>query len=124
MLRLFISLFLFYTLFACSSATLDSEIEANNWFAIGNYDASHGYSEKNKKKLQKMSDKFAGSEANYGAYLAGYEEALLVYCEPQNAYLLGVTGKPYHNVCDRYPRGWAFHQDWISGRKSRAGSIF
>jgi len=108
---------------ACTSLKQENEIKAGNWFALGKYDASQGYIEKSKNKLKKMSDENLSSEINYGAYLAGYEEALLIYCEPQNAYILGVTGQPYHNICDRYPRGWAFYEDWINGRNSRAGSM-
>ena len=109
------------SLLACTSATVKNEVKANNWFSIGEYDASHGYIEKSKNDLQKMSQKISHSSADYGAYLAGYEQSLDIYCEPKNAYILGVKGLPYHNVCDRYPRGWAFYQDWISGRKISSG---
>ena len=124
MKRLLLLVALASSLFACTSVTVQNEIKANNWFAIGEYDASHGYIEKSKNELQKMSQQFSGSNADYGAYLAGYEQSLLIYCEPQNAYILGVKGLPYHNICDRFPQGWAFYQDWISGRKSQAGSMF
>ena len=128
MQRFLIIMGLAITLFSCTSIQVKNDIKNhitnNNWFAIGEYDASNGYIEKSKKALTKMSLDVLDAKVNYSAYLAGYEQSLVIYCEPANAYILGVKGLPYHNVCDRYARGWAFYQDWLSGRKSQAGSMF
>ncbi|WP_022940056.1 DUF2799 domain-containing protein [Psychromonas hadalis] len=124
MQRFIITASLSLALFSCTSTTVQNEIKTGNWFAVGEYDAGNGFIEKSEKNLQKMSARFSEKKVNYGAYLAGYEQALLFYCEPKNAYILGAKGLTYRNICDRYPRGWAFYQDWISGRQSRAASMF
>lgn len=123
LMRQLLLLILPFALFSCTSATVQHKIESGNWFAVGEYDASNGFVQKSENKLNRMSATYGENKVDYDAYLAGYEEALLIYCEPENAFLLGVTGKPYHNICDRFPRGWIFYQDWLSGRESQAGSM-
>lgn len=123
MLRILLMLLLPFALFACTTTEIQDQVKAKNWFAVGKYDASHGFIEKSEKNLQKLSDKFADKSINYAEYLKGYKQALDSYCDIENAYILGVQGMTYRNICDRYPHGWAFYQDWISGRNSRAASM-
>ncbi|WP_028862609.1 DUF2799 domain-containing protein [Psychromonas aquimarina] len=112
------------SLFACTSAQIQHAVNSDNWQAVGQYDGENGLHEKSLSELQKLSVEFARGAVDYAAYQAGYEQALQLYCQPKNAFIYGVKRQSYPYACDRYPHGWAFYQDWLSGRHSRAGSIF
>ncbi len=99
-------------------------ISSNNWQAVGQYDGENGLNEKTLSALQKLSDKFASGTVDYESYQGSYEKALSLYCQPNNAYIYGVKRQPYPYACNRYSHGWAFYQDWLSGRHSQAASIF
>lgn len=104
---------------ACTSHQVRQQIQQGDWFAVGESDASNGYIEESKAHLEKTNDKYNEEKLDYDAYLAGYEKALSVYCEPQNAYTLALLGQPYYRICDRYPHGWTFYQDWWNTKNAR-----
>jgi hypothetical protein len=109
-------------LFSCSSIPTEtqSDIESNNWQAVGEYDGSNGLLEKSEVDLQALSDQFNGGNVSYSAYQSSYLAAVTIYCEPKNANMLGMLGKPYLGVCERFPNGVFFRQDWLNAKTSNS----
>lgn len=123
MLKTYLILPLTVLLFSCSTLTPESQafIETSNWQAIGDLDGSEGIPEQSQSNLQALSDEFGGGKVDYKQYQDSYLKAVTVYCKPTNASMLGIRGKPYFHVCDRFPNGIFFYQDWrsASGKHSK-----
>ncbi len=122
MFKLFLVLPFTLFLFACASISPESEgyIQANNWQAIGEYDGAEGLPEKSKAQLQALSDEYDAGVVDYTQYQDSYLTAVTVYCEPTNARMLAVLGKPYFGVCERFPNGLFFYQDWLNAKRDSA----
>lgn len=120
MLKNFIILSLSLLLISCVSTSNETQdfVAANDWSAIGNIDGSEGTPEKSEMQLQAFSDKYKGEKVDYKQYQDSYLAAVTVYCEPNNARMLAVLGKPYYHACDRFPNGVFFYQDWINATRS------
>ena len=105
-------------LFACSMLPSESQnyIQVGNWQALGNFEGSEGLPEKSQQKLQALSDEYGSGAVAYEQYQESYLAAVTVYCEPNNARMLGKLGKPYLHVCERFPNGLFFYQDWLSAK--------
>ena len=107
-------------LFSCTSSKMKQEITVGNWFAVGEFDGNAGFIKKSEASLQKLNSKYSEKELNYTAYLDGYEQAIQLYCQPKNGYVVGAQGLPYRNVCSKLPSGNEFYQEWLRGRASKA----
>lgn len=114
-----------FLLSACTMPQVIESVKANNWQDLGTFDGENGFIKRTPKQLKALSTQYADADADADskAYSLSYEEALKEYCQPRNAYILGVVGKPYHGVCQKFQHGWSFYQDWVSGRHSQAGSL-
>lgn len=119
----FLFVFSMLLLSACTSKQVIQSVSNNDWKALGNYDGSNGFIEKSEQALNKLNQEYGSEALDLTAYLTSYQLALDEYCKPNNAYILGVMGKPYFGVCEQYPNGWSFREDWVSGRHSQAGSL-
>ncbi|CAH8196808.1 DUF2799 domain-containing protein [Vibrio aestuarianus] len=106
-----ILLLLTFVLFGCAVQPTPTTSVNSDWLQFGLQQGERG--------LLKLSvEKLATSDELYLAYSDGYEQGRAMYCQ-QNAYILGVIGKPYLGVCDK--DNVFFQQDYISGRQSTAG---
>lgn len=112
-----------FTLAGCASPQVINAVAINDWTALGKFDGENGFNERSLASQLKLSNQYSDGSTNHDAYIKSYEKALTLYCSPHNAYLLGVMGKPYQGICDRYPHGWAFRQDYVSGKHSQAGRL-
>lgn len=115
-LILFLSIFLF----ACTTTPLEvqNEVESGDWGKIGTYDGSNGYIEKTLSDLQELSKKYDGKKVDLALYQSSYLAAVTIYCKSDNATKIGLLGEPYRHVCDRFPNGQFFYQDWLSAKES------
>ncbi|WP_038175266.1 MULTISPECIES: DUF2799 domain-containing protein [Vibrio] len=103
----------------CSTQPPPMSNAAQDWIDYGQLRAENGWLKQSQSKLTKLdSDGYLTPEL-YMAYENGYEQGRATYCA-QNAYMLGVTGKPYQGICDKLDP--FFQQDYMSGRSSTAGS--
>ena len=112
MLRPLLIVLLSIALLACTSKQVKNEISASNWQAVGEYHGTIGLKEYSLAQLQVLSDKYGNGEVDYPLYLQSYEKGLIIYCQPEHAIQLGAEGKGYDGVCDRFPHGDIFRQDW------------
>lgn len=112
-----------FLLSACTAPQVIDSVKENNWQSLGQFDGENGFAQRTPEQLDKLSKKYGDGDTNNDTYKLYYEKALKEYCQPNNAYMLGVLDKPYIGVCDKFPNGWFFYQDWISGRESQAGSL-
>ncbi|MCZ4295678.1 DUF2799 domain-containing protein [Vibrio sinaloensis] len=105
----------------CASQPTPLSSVESDWFNYGLSRGDKGYIQQSEKQLAKLDSGSFFNQALYDAYTKGYEQGRLNYCG-QNAYMLGVRGRPYQGVCDQLDP--FFSQDYMSGRNSTAGSIF
>lgn len=91
----------------------------SDWSDYGKQRAEQGFLKQSEAKLAMLDQGGVFNQGLYVAYSNGYEQGRAEYCS-QNAYMLGVTGKPYLGICERIDP--FFQQDYMSGRNSTAGS--
>lgn len=108
-------------LVGCASQPTPLSSAQGEWFDYGEVRGGKGYHPQSKRQLAKLDQHRYLNQELYAAYTMGYEQGRQSYCE-QNAYMLGVKGRPYRGVCDQINP--FFKQDYQSGRNSRAGSMF
>jgi hypothetical protein len=105
---------------ACSSTPPPTSNVDSDWNAFGYERAMKGWIVQSESKLTKLSEGKMVSDANYQAYIAGYNKGQEEYCD-QSAYMLGVVGKQYNGICDNTDP--FFRQDYINGMHSTAGGM-
>ncbi len=80
-------------------ATLSETDCANgDWFAIGATDARYGHTSDRLAEHRQACSKY-GLGVDPQAYAAGYQEGLMAYCTPRQAFALGHDGHAYPNQC-------------------------
>lgn len=80
-------------------ATLsEGQCYTGDWFGIGNVDARSGYTS---DRLQQHNQACAeyGISLDTNEYYAGYEEGLIAFCVPSEAFALGRRGASYYGQC-------------------------
>lgn len=120
MLRLVLVTMLSIGLFSCTSTTVKNHIADGNWFAVGEFESTQGYSKKSEAKLQDINVKLSTNKVNYSEYLKGYQHGLIEYCTPSKAYIRGAQGFPYRYLCKDFPNAAMIYSEWKSGRASKA----
>ena len=123
MLKHLFLLLLLINLFSCTYSQVKNIVTEDNWLALGEYQGEKGGIEHTLNELQALSDKYSNGEVDYSAYQQGYEKALIIYCQPQNAFQLGISGKHYNGVCERFPHGNEFRGDWEMAEKAKSGGM-
>jgi hypothetical protein len=100
-------------LFISSCATLsEKDCKNGNWKAIGLRDGSNGLPKSRLEAHQKACSDY-GVTIDSSLYFAGRTEGLKRYCQPENGYRMGETGKHYHNVCTSKK----FYENYRLGKK-------
>ena len=105
---------------ACSSTPPPTSNVESDWQAFGYERAMKGWVVQSESKLTKLAEGKMVSDANFQAYVTGYNKGQEEYCS-QSAYILGVVGKQYNGICDEFDP--FFRQDYVSGMQSTAGGM-
>lgn len=105
----------------CTAQPVPMSSVAADWASYGQQRAEQGFVKQSEAKLAKLDQDGVLNPDLYLAYSNGYEQGRTAYCA-QNAYMLGVMGKPYRGICDRLDP--FYQQDYASGRGSTAGRAF
>jgi hypothetical protein len=80
-------------------ATLSREdCSRGDWASLGINDGRTGEPSSRLDEHQKACMEY-GIAVNQEAYLTGREQGLQDYCQLDNAFQIGLSGKPYHHVC-------------------------
>jgi len=84
---------------ACASNSVsESQCIAGDWQTIGYRDGVNGYRSTELLEHQNACVKH-GVIPDRAAYMAGWEQGVREYCEPNNGYDVGERGYGYNNVC-------------------------
>ena len=85
-------------------ATLsESQCVASDWQSIGYRDGMNGTHHSQLFKHQNACVKH-GVTPDREAYMAGWNEGVVQYCQPANGFAAGERGSAYANVCPEYRR--------------------
>jgi hypothetical protein len=80
-------------------ATLsEGQCYTGDWFGIGNVDARTGYTSDRLSQHNEACAEF-GISLEPDAYYAGYQEGLIAFCVPSEAFALGRRGASYYGQC-------------------------
>ncbi|MGL0815768.1 DUF2799 domain-containing protein [Vibrio vulnificus] len=104
----------------CVQTPLPQSEQALDWHTFGVESALEGKMALSEARLLKLAEPRNLSANLLASYQAGYQEGKQQYCQ-QNAYMLGVIGKPYYGICDDVDP--FFKQDYLSGKMSTAGGL-
>ena len=104
------------TLSLSGCATLsESQCLANDWQTVGYRDGMSGTQSSQLLKHQNACVKH-GVVPDRNAYLAGWEEGVEQYCQPDNGFNAGERGTSYPNVCPDHLKD-SFYEAYQDGRK-------
>ncbi|HAS6349287.1 DUF2799 domain-containing protein [Vibrio sp. IRLE0018] len=107
-------------LVGCVQTPLPQSEQVSDWHRFGEETALDGKLALSEARLLKLAQPRELSTSLLTSYQMGYQEGKQQYCQ-QNAYLLGVIGKPYYGICDDVDP--FFKQDYVSGQMSTAGGL-
>lgn len=80
-------------------ATLsEGQCYTGDWFGIGNVDARSGYTSDRLNQHNEACGEF-GISLDPDEYYAGYQEGLIAFCVPAEAFALGRRGASYYGQC-------------------------
>ena len=99
----------------CVSPPLPELYSVETWQNYGQDRAEQGQTFQSQDKLVSLSEPKPFTDEMFQAYQVGYQEGKQNYCS-QNAYVLGLIGKPYHGICDDINP--FFQNDYANGRRS------
>ncbi len=116
-----VPIILFGFLTACSSTAEVTKSTDSDWGGVAQKDVNNGFPERSQEALLKLSKQTEISVEDYQAYKSAYQEALVEYCEIENAFKLGIANKPYTNACEKFEHGAEFKRRWDAGRRAFTG---
>lgn len=102
------------TLSGCATLS-ESQCLANDWQTVGYRDGMSGTQSSQLLKHQNACVKH-GVVPDRNAYLAGWEEGVEQYCQPDNGFNAGERGTSYPNVCPDHLKD-SFYEAYQDGRK-------
>jgi len=98
----------------CASLS-ESQCIASDWQSVGYRDGLAGTGSSQILKHQNACVKH-GTIPDREAYLAGWNEGVAQYCQPQNGFNAGERGASYKSVCPEYMKD-AFYAAYQEGRR-------
>jgi hypothetical protein len=101
-------------LYGCATMN-QSECQTADWRTIGYEDGAAGYPAERIADHRRACAKY-GISPNLDAYEAGRAQGLVTYCQPSNAFQVGVNGGGYGGVCPA-PMDSAFRAAFQSGHE-------
>ncbi|WP_234495313.1 DUF2799 domain-containing protein [Vibrio maritimus] len=102
---------IFLLIAGCTSTNFPTDGSVDSWNQFGYVEAKKGYSKKDQDYLQ------LSEQTLFDAYSKGYEKGRAEFCE-QDAYKLGIMGKPYTGICDELD--WRFRMRYNDGRSNQS----
>ncbi|WP_017930197.1 DUF2799 domain-containing protein [Robiginitomaculum antarcticum] len=99
---------------ACASIS-ESECAAGNWQDLGYRDGLNGVSRSQIAEYSTTCSEY-GLDTDSRAYERGYERGLALYCVPEKAYDMGVSGMAYTGICAGTLTGDDFRIAYEDGR--------
>ncbi len=102
------------TLPGCATLS-ESQCLANDWQTVGYRDGMSGIQSSQLLKHQNACVKH-GIVPDRNAYLAGWEEGVAQYCQPNNGFNAGERGASYSNVCPDNLKD-SFYEAYQDGRR-------
>ena len=105
-------------LVGCSSSQVESYSEAQDWTGLAQYDVEMGHYERSDSALSQLG---AVDSTQQKAYREAYATHVETYCDPKNAFRVGLLGKPKNYVCiDGTARGNTYEKNWETGREGNS----
>lgn len=98
----------------CASLS-ESQCIAGDWQTVGMRDGLAGQHSAHLLNHQNACVKH-GVVPDRQAYLAGWEQGVRQYCQPDNGFVVGERGAGYNNVCPAHLQG-AFQEAYEEGRQ-------
>ncbi len=95
----------------CAATNLPTDGSTESWSQFGYEEGQKGFIKKDQEWLELK------EESLFAAYSDGYEKGREEYCS-QDAYKLGIMGKPYAGVCDELD--WRFRMRYNDGRSNQS----
>ncbi|WED22408.1 DUF2799 domain-containing protein [Vibrio sp. JC009] len=108
MKTIFVGLLAVLLLSGCAAGPEDLANQGD-WHEIGYRDGIKGQPPRGYSKLQEL------GEANLSQYDDGYLEGVKVYCNPDFAYQIGLSGQHYEGVCEGTEHAQKFRMEWQRG---------
>lgn len=105
-------------LLLAACAGLDSTaslVEDNNWIQLGQQDGLRGVPQRSPKEINALAAKYDASKISYNNYEEGYLAGIDRYCNPSQAYQIGLDGNQYFGVCESHVDGQRFRMEWRRG---------
>ncbi|USD41689.1 DUF2799 domain-containing protein [Vibrio sp. SCSIO 43135] len=93
----------------CVSTSQEDLAQEGDWRQIGYQDGIRGHTERSFSQLSKL-----GSVV-MAEYDEGYLEGVAEYCNPNHAYMIGLSGQPYEGVCEGMEDAQQFRMEWQRG---------
>ncbi|WPC73593.1 DUF2799 domain-containing protein [Vibrio porteresiae] len=91
---------------AANDAGVTTQTDA---YSMGYQDGIRGREERSYQQLTSLG---AGGQSDYDR---GYSQGVAVYCNPNAAYQIGLSGQMYEGVCDHMKNGQKFRMEWQRG---------
>ena len=105
-------------LLGCSNSQVSHYAETSDWSGLAQYDVEVGHHERSETDLSQLG---AIDSAQQKVYREAYAAHVETYCDPKNAFRLGLLGKPKNYVCiDGSPEGRTFEKNWETGREGNS----
>ncbi|MGF1871203.1 DUF2799 domain-containing protein [Photobacterium indicum] len=120
-MRAEITIGLLALLVGCANQNVPPLGTASDWQDYGSERANSGNTKQSETQLKALDSLSTLNKDTLSAYDKGYEQGRAEYCR-QSAYILGMKGIMYNGICDQLD--WTFREDYVSGRKSSAGSMY
>ena len=76
----------------------ENQCIASDWQTLGLRDAVNGFRSTQLLEHQNACGKY-GIIPNRDAYMAGWQEGVREFCQPHNAYSIGLSGRGHNNIC-------------------------
>lgn len=98
-MKVLTTLLLSFTLFACAATVPADSTQDSDWEHYGFDRGARGWNQESQEQLSRAIESKQIKDTNFQAYLQGYRQGIMEYCE-QDAYQLGMKGEIYTGVCD------------------------
>lgn len=98
---------------ACSSSP-EQLAQKGDWYQIGYQDGVSGHTQRSIKDLTRLGG------VKQSDYDQGYLEGVTVFCNPDFAYQIGLSGQYYEGVCEGTDDAQQFRMEWQRGWSEHA----
>ncbi len=116
MFKFIFPLFVILSFTACSNFKSSEQLaQEGNWTVLGLRDGERGLSSRTLVELKTLARQTGVQDPNVAEYEVGYQEGVDRYCNPDNAYDIGLSGMQYKGICGNQTDGLKFKMEWTRG---------